>query len=375
MNSHCPHTRTSRRREVLCLAVLGILGTRMACAQFASRVIEYQPSPGQLVQNAAFNDPARALGAPIGSGGGGGLSAPDNTKLVTLGGFGGTITLGFEAPIWHNPHNPRGMDVVVFGNAFFVAGDPLRRFAEPGVVEVSRDDNHNTLADDAWYLIPGSHLATTAMRVSRVFDAAALSPAWIPAGRSGTWSVQGYRLPSVPFEARPPLVNIDPVQENVWGYADLAPTMVLGDTDGDDIADDAQATPAAFYARADDPRSVGVSPACGGGSAISIAWAVHPATGAPAQLDRVDFIRISTGVDFVDPLLGEMSTEVSGVADVAPVYAPDWNHDQSIGVQDIFDMLADWFAASGEAGGADFNASGATTVQDIFDFLSAWFSA
>ncbi len=48
----------------------------------------------------------------------------------------------------------------------------------------------------------------------------------------------------------------------------------------------------------------------------------------------------------------------------------DWNCSGAVGVQDIFDFLADYFAGRG-----DFNADGATGVQDIFDFLAAYFSA
>jgi hypothetical protein len=40
-------------------------------------------------------------------------------------------------------------------------------------------------------------------------------------------------------------------------------------------------------------------------------------------------------------------------------------------VQDIFDFLAAWFAASPLA---DVNAVSGVTVQDIFDFLAAWFA-
>jgi hypothetical protein len=49
----------------------------------------------------------------------------------------------------------------------------------------------------------------------------------------------------------------------------------------------------------------------------------------------------------------------------------DFNGDYAATVQDIFDFLAAYFAASPAA---DVNGSGTTTVQDIFDFLSAYFS-
>jgi len=48
----------------------------------------------------------------------------------------------------------------------------------------------------------------------------------------------------------------------------------------------------------------------------------------------------------------------------------DFNGLGGLSVQDVFDFLAAYFAASAQA---DFNASGELTVQDIFDFLAAYF--
>ena len=49
----------------------------------------------------------------------------------------------------------------------------------------------------------------------------------------------------------------------------------------------------------------------------------------------------------------------------------DFNCQGGVGVQDIFDFLAAWFAGSPIA---DFNGQNGVTVQDIFDFLAAWFA-
>ncbi len=354
------------------LFALAVASHAHAQSPFATRVLEYSPAPGQFVQNPQFNDPVRALGPP---GIAGGLAAADNTKCVTLGGYGGTITLGFDHSILANPHNPHGMDFIVYGNGFYVGGDPTRRHAECGIIEVSRDDNHNGLADDVWYLIPGSHLSPPIARTSVTWNAATLNPTWVPPGRSGTWYSSGYLLPVATFGASPILVNsLGTGAEQVWGYADLAPTLLLGDTGADNTVADPNADPALFYTIPDDPLTIGVSPGSGGGSAIAIRWAVDPSTGLPAHLDRIDFVRISTGINAVHPILGEISTEIGAVADVRPVSSPDWNADGAITTQDIFDFLADWFAGTGENGGADYNTSGVTTVQDIFDFLSAWFA-
>lgn len=49
----------------------------------------------------------------------------------------------------------------------------------------------------------------------------------------------------------------------------------------------------------------------------------------------------------------------------------DFNCSGGVSVQDIFDFLAEWFAASPAA---NVNGVGGVTVQDVFDFLTAWFS-
>lgn len=48
----------------------------------------------------------------------------------------------------------------------------------------------------------------------------------------------------------------------------------------------------------------------------------------------------------------------------------DWNQNDMLSVQDLFDFLNAWFGGS-----ADFNGDTSTNVNDIFDFLSCWFNA
>ncbi len=341
------------------LAVVVALGVALpapAQAPFAAEVVDYAPAPGQFVGDAFYNNPVKALGRPHA----GGFSEPGNSSLVSLGGFGGSITLRFVPPVMDDPANPFGLDAIVFGNAFYVAGNANRRWAECGHIEISRDVNGNGQADDPWYLIPGSHVTNLLPRPqggqleSQTWDDDIDDPtfppddeSWLPPGASGTWTTSAWRLPPAIFET---FVVQNPnglaaTEEGIWGYADLTPTLKLGDTDGDNIIDDPNALPEVFYTRPDNPLKVGITPGSGGGDAFDIAWAVDPVTGAPAALDGFDFIRITTAVNraVFSPPLGELSTEIDAVADVAAGVMGDSEGDGDIDHAD-FVLLASCLA-------------------------------
>ncbi|MHC4977237.1 MAG: hypothetical protein ACYTF7_11640, partial [Planctomycetota bacterium] len=118
-------------------------------------VFEYQPAPGQFINNPNFNDPSHALGPPTG----GGTLDPNESDVVSLGGAGGSITLVFAQTVMDDQRNPHGMDAIIFSNAFWsYSGDPTARFDEPAIIEISRDVNQNGIPDDFWYVVRGSHL-------------------------------------------------------------------------------------------------------------------------------------------------------------------------------------------------------------------------
>jgi hypothetical protein len=126
-------------------------------------------------------------------------------------------------------------------------------------------------------------------------------------------------------------------EEGVFGYADYTPTLLLGDLDADNVIDDPDITPEAFYTRPDDPHRVGITPGAGGGDAFDIARAIDPQTGQPANLPGFTFIRITNGVHAVNGPFGEVSPEIDAVADATIDPIGDFDGDEDID-------LADWAA-------------------------------
>lgn len=317
---------------------------RRAVGGFATRVVEYRPGPGQFSASGMFNNPARALGAPVT----GTPDAPDNSKVVSLGRLGGSITLGFDGAVADLPptaSNPHGLDAIVFGNAFYVGGDPERWWAEAGVIEIARDIDGDGSPDGGWYVIaaPGRPRPRAVTRVYRRADfPAAQWPAW--AAGLEEFQLSGYVAERV--SGGPPIQVSDPIPA---GLADATPMVLLGDTDADGLVDWPGVAPEMFYGRPADPFSVDPVRRWrggGGGDGFAIEWAIDPVTGlAPSpRLGGFELIRVSTAAEGSVGLFGEVSTEVGGVsrvvagpsADVADALGRPWPD----GVVDAADLVA-----------------------------------
>ena len=82
----------------------------------------------------------------------------DARTMVTLGGYGGYIVVGFDHTIVNRPGE---YDFKILGNAFYANDNPrpdapLGGSSEPGIVMVSVDTNGNGVPDDEWYELAGS---------------------------------------------------------------------------------------------------------------------------------------------------------------------------------------------------------------------------
>ncbi len=275
-------------------------------SRYATEVFEYTPAPGQYINDSQtggmpsdMTDPAEAANWA--------LQRLEKKLFVSLGAFGGFITVGFD----HGILNSRGdYDFAIFGNAFLDATGSGGS-SEPGIVYVMEDKNSNGVPDDTWYELRGSDYyenstihdySVTYFRPSapgqpvewrddlgntgtidylKTFHKQDFYyPAWI---KENSYTLTGTRLadrtvkdPETGFIANNPFA---------WGYADN-----IGE---DNIALDGM------------PQA----------NRFRISDAVD-AEGNPVELRAISFVKVQTGVLSKAASLGEVSTEVLGFYDL-----------------------------------------------------------
>jgi len=86
-------------------------------AQFASGVVSYNPGSGFSPN---FTNSGAALGAPASGSGITPFAPPFSTSQIVSIGAGGSLTLQFNTPILNNAADRYGIDMMIFGNSFFV---------------------------------------------------------------------------------------------------------------------------------------------------------------------------------------------------------------------------------------------------------------
>lgn len=120
-----------------------VLDFMPAVGQFTNTLPAYEEGDTQEIMN------QKVLNA-IGNG---------NNSMISLGGWGGYVVVGFD----HTIENKPGLrDFRVLGNAFYAASNPkpdapVGGSCEPGIIQVAYDKNKNGVPDeDEWYEIAGS---------------------------------------------------------------------------------------------------------------------------------------------------------------------------------------------------------------------------
>lgn len=284
---------------------------------YMTRVLEFMPAPGQFVHElpeyeAGFTAEDMRLAAES--------YLLDNAKgMVSLGGFGGYITVGFDHTIANVPGE---YDFTVLGNAFYSPVGEDKKMGgscEPGVIMVSQDANGNGLADDAWYEIAGSEYTNPATQkeyeVTYHRPAPAKQPVTDPAQPQITdleyirWTDNGG--------------NEGYLAKNKAHSQNYYPEWIVEDkftfkgTRLQNNSVDMSGNGNYFVLFAYEYGYADNHPNDKELAKIKIDWAVD-AQGTPANLSGIDFIRIHTGVHQQNGWLGECSTEVLGAIDLHP---------------------------------------------------------
>ena len=151
--------RPDARWVLACSCAVAFAVPARADFPFASEVVAYTAGSGAV---AGFNNPLVALGPPERFTGEGlipGAVTPFQpafrpNEVVSLG-VGGELVLAFDRQIVDDPRNPFGVDILVFGNAFFTDGAfglgiVAGLAAEGGTIAVSADGVD-------WRMVAGLH--------------------------------------------------------------------------------------------------------------------------------------------------------------------------------------------------------------------------
>lgn len=119
---------------------------------YITKVYDYHPAPGQFVNmlpeyeagdtQAAMNQKCEEY-----------ICNTPNGAPVSLGAFGGYIIFGFDHPVINSKGD---YDFKIYGNTFTNNTSSGAGSSEPGIVMVSYDANANGLPDDEWYELKGS---------------------------------------------------------------------------------------------------------------------------------------------------------------------------------------------------------------------------
>ena len=128
---------------------------QVAYSPYISRVLEYNPAPGQFINTMPQYDEGDTYATMLQK-----VEesiAGTNRSLISLGAWGGYVTFAFDHSVVNAPNQS---DFLIEGNSFYASATSKGGSSEPGIVTVSIDINQNGLPDDPFYQLAGSEYAT-----------------------------------------------------------------------------------------------------------------------------------------------------------------------------------------------------------------------
>lgn len=265
-----------------------------------TKVLDFLPAPGQFVNDLPKYEKGdtqeimnqKALKAISG----------DKLSMVSLGGFGGYIVMGFDHTI---PNKDGRRDFVVLGNAF-------KNSSEPGIIMVAFDKNKNGKPDeDEWYEIAGSEYKNP--KTIHDYEITFHKPSPELDAQKGDFDKYIY------FETNQGQKGYKPKNQfHNQSYYPLWITDKKITFKGSKLPNNTSDTsgngtywilPEYEYGYVDNQVNSHID------AAIDINWAVDK-NGNKVKLPGVDFIKVYTAMDQEAGWLGETSTEVAGVIDL-----------------------------------------------------------
>ena len=286
--------------------------------RYLTNVFDYCPAPGQFVnvlpayENGDTAESMRQKAEKA-------IAGKANGDIVTLGGYGGFITIGFNHTIINVEGEP---DFRVLGNAFIneiidpQTGETRKGgSSEPGIIRVAFDANHNGLPDDEWYEIAGSeydnpesvkdyeitYFRPQSEEAQPVKEGYCINDSYIR--WEDNQGISGYRKKIIAHtQSYFPLWLTD-TQLSFKGTR-------LPDNAIDMSGDGSNWVLFAFAAGYADNLNNSDSE-----SAIDISLSVDK-EGNPVVLPGIDFIQIYTGINQECGHIGETSTEITGAEDL-----------------------------------------------------------
>lgn len=294
---------------------------------YITRVIDFMPAVGQFTNQLpgyTEGDTQESMNAKVLK-----IIGNNNKGMISLGGFGGYVTVGFD----HTIENKPGLrDFRVLANAFYSAANPnpdapVGGSCEPGIIMVAYDKNRNGMPDeDEWYEIAGSahedptQEAWYQMAVENGNDVNLYTD----------YEITYYRPEKEPetAEEKEQYIRWEDNKgnsgykvKNAYHSQPYFPQWFEGEKltfrgtclPQNGIDESGQGTYYVLYkfnyGYADNETNANVE------SAIDIDWAVN-SKGQKVSLPGVDFVKIYTGVNQENGWLGECSTEVTSVEDL-----------------------------------------------------------
>ncbi len=291
-----------------------VLHEEVEYSPYISKVFEYRPAPGQFVNDMpkyeegdTEADMARKAEEAI---------SGKNDVMISLGGFGGYVTFGFDHTVVNQPGQ---RDIRIWGNCFYELLQPDKKggSCEPGIVMVSYDANCNGLPDDPWYELAGSeyHSPDTRHKYTITYSRPADDHVAVPGTDGMTPDTQyiawrdsdgdsGY-MPKNAFHAQPYYPQWIEADEIAFTGSLLAPNAV--DISGNGSYYVLYSYPWGYV---DNHPNEEVEL-----NSFDIGWAVD-ANGNPVSLPGADFVRVYTGVNQYCGWIGETSTELCRAQDL-----------------------------------------------------------